>query len=149
MFNFNNRTGQEILKDWKKIRKSISTLDNESKIQEVVDFWKTAPLVNFVLNYNEYAKWPSAWEIIDDNIYDSISIAYVMAMTLVFSGYPEKDIIMKYVKPNDETDYIMVIILDNSTVLNYSYGEIVDIKDASWTKTLITLHFIDKKIKEK
>lgn len=140
-----NASNTEILKQWKKLREDLKTLNTNDKISKTVDFWSKAPTVNFVLNYNEYKKWPTPWDLIYDNFYDSIVIAYLMSQTLIFSGIPETDHEFRYIKIGDEIDYCMILIIDKKYVLNYSYGTVIDIKDLKYKNCLLKLEYDNKK----
>lgn len=141
------KSGSMILKDWKKFRSDISLLNTFEQILETIDFWKNAPLVNFVLNYNEYKKWPSPWELIYENFYDSVVLSYVMSQTLLLIDDNQNHELW-YIKPDSEHDYCMILIINNEYVLNYSYGNILHKDDLKYDNCLIKLKYENKKLKE-
>ena len=146
--NIFNGTGDQIVSQWKSLRKEITGINKNERISKTISFWKYAPLVNFVLNYNEYMRWPTPWDIIHDNFYDSISIAYLMSQTLLMSGDDESEHEFRYVKINDETDYLMILVINQKYVLNYSYDSVIDISDINYRNCLIKLKYENKKLKE-
>lgn len=142
-----NKSGQTILNDWKNFRKDLNELNTYDKIVQTINFWGKAPLVNFVLNYYEYRSWPTPWELIYENFYDSVVLSYVMSQTLLLSD-PNQIHEFRYIKPNEESDYTMILIVDNQYVLNYSYRSVIDISDITYTKCLIRLKYNNKKLEE-
>lgn len=142
-----SKSGSKILKEWKNFRSDIATLNTFEKILKTIDFWKDAPLVNFVLNYNEYKDWPSPWELIYENFYDSIVLSYVMSQTLLLIDEDQSHELW-YIKPDIEHDYCMILIVDDMYVLNYSYGSVILKDNLKYDNCLIRLKYENKKLKE-
>ena len=124
------------IKEWRDFRKDIKNLSSDEQILGVVNYWSKMPVVNFVLNYNEYDKWPTAWELITEGYFDSISIAYLMMETLVICGWNKDRFKLEYIKPDDSSEYIMVLIIDNRLVLNYSYNEVYNIDEYEYIRCI-------------
>jgi hypothetical protein len=75
------------LQIWSDFRKSIETSVNP--LQDVVDFWNSAPLVSIVVDPYDQSSWLGPWEIIEENSYCSfvkiLAICYTLQLTDRFS----------------------------------------------------------------
>lgn len=126
-----NRIGE-----WRDFRKNIKNLSEEEQINQVVNYWSKMPIVNFVLNYNEYEKWPTAWELITDGYFDTVSIAYLMMETLIICGWDKNRFRLEYIKPDENSEYLMVLIIDDKFILNYSYNEVYNIENYHYLRCI-------------
>lgn len=131
------------IKDWRNFRKSIENSSENKQIKENVLYWSKMPTVNFVLNYNEFNKWPTPWDIVSEGYYDSIAIAYLMMETLILLGWDKKRFSLNYIKPDESSDFIMVLIIDDKNVLNYSYNEVYNIKNYTYDRCIEKLQYND------
>lgn len=137
------------IKKWRDLRNEISPLTEEEQISKIVNYWSKEPIVNFVLNYNEYKKWPTSWELISDGYFDSVAIAYLMMETFILIGWDRNRFKLEYIKPDDHSDYIMILKIDNKNILNYSYNEVYNIENYTYDKRLICLQYNkDNKLEE-
>lgn len=136
------------IKDWRDFRKDIKSLSEHDQIENIVKYWAKVPTVNFVLNYNEYDKWPTPWELLTDGYFDSVTIAYMMLQTFLTIGWSEDRFRLEYIKPDEASDFIMVLIIDEKYILNYSYNEVYNITNYKYDRRLINLIFDGNKLKE-
>ncbi|AXH72781.1 MAG: putative periplasmic protein [Caudoviricetes sp.] len=136
------------LNDWKDFRKSLNGKNENEIIHSTINYWSKKPIVNFVLNYNTYETWPTPWEIISEDYFDSICIAYLMMETLISLGFEKDRFELRYIKPDADSDYIMILILDNKHVFNYSYNELYDISNVSYINCMIKLRYIENRIEK-
>lgn len=136
------------IKEWRDFRISINDKNEVDQLTDVVEYWSKAPLVNYVLDYNTFKEWPTPWELISEDYFDSITIAYLMMETLITLKWNKDRFVLSYIKPDDNSDYIMVLIVDNKYVLNYSYNEIYDINDLKYDKCLINIKYENDILKE-
>lgn len=72
---------------WRDFRETLTISDDP--IQDVIDFYNTAPLVNF--NADPYSRetWPNPWELLEENIYCEyckiLGICYTLSLTEHFN----------------------------------------------------------------
>lgn len=131
------------LQDWRDFRKSLQGKDETYIIENILDYWSKKPIVNFVLNYNDYKNWPTPWELISEDYFDSICIAYLMMETFISLGFNKERFELRYIKPDINSECIMILILDNCKVFNYSYNEIYNIEDISYINCLVKIKYIN------
>lgn len=117
------------IKKWREFRTLLGTLTAEQQINSVVEYWSKMPLTNFVMDWDDAQSWPTPWEIISEDYYDSVAIAYMMLETLKAVGWDESQFELRYIQDKVDNSRMMILILDNETVLNYSYNEIVSLND--------------------
>ena len=124
-----SRKVQENLSSWREFREYISKFDDDKKIREVVKYFSSFPIVNYVLDYNVPEKWITPWEIISDDYYDDIALSILMCETLVLSGFDAKRFKLKYVTDIVDNSSFMILVIDGTKVLNFSYNQIVNYND--------------------
>ena len=108
----------ERIKYWRDLRESLDTNNLLESLIKISNFWWQAPMQTFCLDFDRPEEWPSPWEIIYFNGYDSTARAVMMAETvnLVF-GYDSDKIEMFYIKDNILEDMIMIVIIDKKYIL--------------------------------
>lgn len=114
---------------WRDFRETIKSLPEEMKIKEALRYWEKSALVNFVLDYEDPEQWPTPWELISDDYYDSIVISIMIVETLILSGFHHERFELRYIHNDYDSSRFMIVIIDGKLVLNYSYGEILDFQD--------------------
>lgn len=108
---------------WKKFRSRIEKID--APLEETINFWTKAPLVNKHLDAYRPDTWPDPWQIIKDGKYNDLTIAIMMGHTLKLTDrFKDSNIeIKQYLDMNNKVVYNTCVV-DNK-ILNYQYGEIV------------------------
>mgnify|MGYP001240061360 CR=1 FL=1 len=124
-----SRKIQENLSSWREFREYITKFDDDKKIREVVKYFSSFPIVNYVLDYNTPEKWISPWEIISDDYYDDIALVILMCETLVLSNFNTNRFKLRYVTDTVDNSSFMILIIDDHKVLNFSYNQIVNYDD--------------------
>lgn len=137
------------LKDWRALREHLATLDENDQIEALRTYWEKMPMSLHVLDYDNAKEWPTPWELISENYYDTNVIAYLMMETLKNIGWSEDRFELAYIQDKNDNSRLMVLILDNKNVLNYSYGEIVSLDNVRENiYTLIRYKIENNSIKE-
>lgn len=116
------------IKSWKELRDKIKWFDDENKIIEVMKYWQKVPTVHYVMDWDKPEKWLTPWEIIHDDYYDDVAIVYMMAETLILDGMDPSRIELRYVQDKTDKSRFMILIIDGKYVLNYSYDEVLTVK---------------------
>lgn len=114
------------LDSWREFRNSLQWFDDDEKILKTMDYWSNAPMVNYVLDWDKPDSWITPWEIINDDYYDTNAIAYMMSETLILSGFDASRIRLEFIQDKIDSSRLMILVIDNRYVLNYSYNEIVE-----------------------
>lgn len=116
------------IKSWKELRDKIKWFDDENKIIEVMKYWQKVPTVHYVMDWDKPEKWLTPWEIIHDDYYDDVAIVYMMAETLILDGMDPSRIELRYIQDKTDKSRFMILIIDGKYVLNYSYDEVLTVK---------------------
>ena len=114
------------LRTWRNLRKEIEELDKlPAKLSVVVEFWRYAPIsVRVVDPYNEDT-WPNPWDLLHANEYDENVVSLGIAYTLHYSGIPCRILLVQSV---EQSEIKLIVLVDNTYVLNYNYDSIDNIK---------------------
>ncbi|NJO64684.1 MAG: hypothetical protein HC836_43060 [Richelia sp. RM2_1_2] len=125
----------ERLRDWKIFRESlIASLSDIEILQRVANYWTTVPMVKYYLDFDNPKSWPTPWELIHFGEFCPASVAYLMFKTLELAPakrWQNNEIKIIRIKDLEMEDFHMLLVVDSQHVLNYFYGQVVE---------LITLH---------
>jgi len=114
------------LKKWRSFRQSIDKTKLVSSLQELVDWFKTAPLSSRVIDVYDNTLWPGPWDLLYAGDMDENAIALAMAYSLQLA---DVDCEVLLVQDNKISFLGLVVLVDKSWVLGYTYGK-VDNKSA-------------------
>lgn len=112
---------KERLLSWRELRNQITTQPESDKLLTLLRWWAKAPICAYSIDGRDCSQWPTPWELLNENMFCTSSIAYMMAQTLILSGFEKDRIELVFIKSDD--DERLVVLVDGSLVLNYSYGE--------------------------
>ena len=116
----------ERLKKWRSFRQSIDKENLEDSLQELVDWFKTAPLSSRVIDVYDNTLWPGPWDLLYAGDMDENAIALAMAYSLQLA---DVDCEVMLVQDNKLSFLGLIVLVDNEYVLGYTYG-VVDKKSA-------------------
>jgi len=116
----------ERLKKWRSFRQSIDKENLEDSLQELVDWFKTAPLSSRVIDVYDNTLWPDPWDLLYAGDMDENAIALAMAYSLQLA---DVDCEVMLVQDNKLSFLGLIVLVDNEYVLGYTYG-VVDKKSA-------------------
>ncbi len=114
----------ERLKKWRSFRQSIDKENLEDSLQELVDWFKTAPLSSRVIDVYDNKLWPGPWDLLYAGDMDENAIALAMAYSLQLA---DVDCEVMLVQDNKISFLGLIVLVDNEYVLGYTYG-VVDRK---------------------
>ena len=116
------------LEDWKVFRKSLTDdLSEEEILNRLAQYWTTVPIVKFYLDFDDPKTWPTPWELLHSGEFCSTGIAYLMLKTLEFAPtekFKNSEIKLLWIKDLQIEDLLMVLVINNTYVLNYYYGKV-------------------------
>lgn len=116
----------ELRHQWRELRKTLTTdMSDEQQFQTVIDWWKSAPLSNRVIDYTDCSTWPDPWELIENKDFDFNTISLCMFYTLLYSDEhrwtPDKLSLVVVVNRKNSTEQL-VCVVNNSWLLGYRHG---------------------------
>lgn len=109
------------LSKWASHRQSIET--SQAPLQEVWEFWKSAPFIPYNSKIDPYHQrsWPTPWDIIVENKYDDFTRALMIAQTLQLTDrYSNSSITIKTLVDNAKHCHYNIVCVDNQWAINYS-----------------------------
>lgn len=112
------------LDHWKEFRKSITALDDQEKLEQVVKYWSLAPLSKFSYDIEKPNTIPGPWEMVREGDWCKNSVAIGMEFTLRLAGISPERMTLALIKDYDISDQILILIIDQDKVLNYDYATI-------------------------
>lgn len=115
---------EERLRLWKEFRNSLATMDEESRLKSVAEFWAKAPLVSIAYDPSDATKWLTPWEMLKHNEWCRSSVAIAMESTLRLGGFPEDRMTLKLIIDRNIQEMLLVLIIDDKWILNYDWGYI-------------------------
>lgn len=118
------------LKSWRKFRASLSLMPLGPALDEVREFWSTAPFAPYYLDPANPESWPTPWQLIVENYYCDIAKALGMLYTVKFSVHgPALDAeILNCEELGTGFAYNLVYLAQGKYVLNYTDDAVVNIE---------------------
>lgn len=121
---------QYLMKSWKSLRSQLT--DNLSDLEHlnlIANFWSSAPISKFSLNWDDPQNWPDPWNLLSNMDFDESSISLGMKYTLELSqdnrwNYDRCN--LKLIKDDQFHIQKIVLIIDNKWLLNYEYKTVID-----------------------
>jgi hypothetical protein len=102
--------------------------------------WGKAPFTPYYLDYEQPDTWPDPWTLIAENYYCDLARALGLLYTVYLSRHgSEHDLKLRILRrPNDRSQYNLVIVDQGKYVLNFLDHEVVNIESTA-KETLLTL----------
>jgi len=120
---------------WRQFRKTLASMEYLERLQEVVDFWRMAPMSSMHTDIYDSSTWLGPWDFIWNGEYDENSVALGIAYTLQLESYSQCEI---WLVQNTKKSYINLIVsVDNKHILNYNYGIVNSINDLNEDTTIL------------
>ena len=110
------------LKVWREFRLGLDDIEYEEDcLQAVIEWWETAPIGSRELDIYDNSAWPDPWKLLYDNNLDENSIALGMAYTLHLADW---DCEVALVQNQNESWIKLLVLVDDTYVLNYTYNKV-------------------------
>jgi hypothetical protein len=119
---------------WKNFRETILKLEtNYDAALATQTFWEKRGRVKWNLDYDNPSKWPTPWEIINENVYCRSTLAVMMFYTLYYSDdhYWKDKLVLKLVEDKETNETYIILAVCNRWILNKSYACIEDLTKIS------------------
>jgi len=129
-----------LLKSWKNLRANLTAdLPDMLQLQEVVDFWSHAPISVRVLDWDDCASWPTAWNLIYQNKFDESAVSLGMFYTLIYAAdgrWNADRLQLQLITDRRRCLQSIVLEVDSSWWLNLEYKQVVDKKMSNMEHTV-------------
>lgn len=121
---FAKQTFFERLKFWKEFRVTLENSD--TPFEDVLDFWRNAPLGRPYTDPYDSALWPDPWELIEENIYceflQILGVCYTLQLTERFS----QSNFEIHITLNKKEDTIVYLLFIDNQPIGYYNDESID-----------------------
>jgi hypothetical protein len=122
---FAKQTFFERLKLWKEFRETIET--SKTPLEDVLNFWRMAPLGRQYTDPYDSALWPDPWELIEENIYceflQILGVCYTLQLTERFSQSKFEI----HITLNKKENAIVYLLFVDNQPIGYYNDESIDI----------------------
>ena len=110
---------------WKGLRTQIQEVKSvDEKVQLTLNFWKQAPIENHILDWDNSDRWPTPWELLNDNNFCESTLSLAVAMTLIMSS-PEEFGGIKLLLITDRRHHVQKVVAGlPESVLNYGWLDV-------------------------
>lgn len=125
MMDWNNTCSDQRIVEWRSLRKEITTLSLEDKLNRISIFFKSIPLGKRCIDYYNPETWPSPWEILSEGMFckNTAGLLIYHTVYIVLDESFRNNISLCLIE--DSQDRYLVTIFDNKYVINYYLGEVV------------------------
>lgn len=118
---------EDRLVEWISFRNSLET--SENPLEDVVNFYKKAPIVSFQADPFDQNTWLTPWEILKENLYCDfvkiLAICHTLQLTERFS-HQEFEIHIAHDDKRSSTNYLLFI---GDTCIGYDNNQPIPITD--------------------
>jgi len=114
---------KERMLSWRELRNQIQAAnDLDTKLNLLLQWWSKAPICRYSIDAFDSSEWPTPWELLNENMFCTSAISYMMAQTLALTGFEPSRLKLSFIKGQD--DERLVLVVDEEITLNYSFGEV-------------------------
>lgn len=102
------------LQAWAKLRQHVQQADPAQALQEINDWWFNAPWQPYYLHWDDIARWPDPWQLLEDNTYCDVARGLGIVYTIVMLDRTDltADLVLT------EDNFNIVQVNNNKYVLN-------------------------------
>jgi hypothetical protein len=118
-----SKTFDHRLKEWYTLRQDVLDSDVETTLTTINSWWHRTPWTPYYLHWDEVEKWPDPWQLLDDNVFCTISRGYGSLCTIALLNRWEiyrADLIQTTDGNN------LVVINDGDYILNWDKDSVLN-----------------------
>ena len=108
---------------WSDLRRQAETLDPESALKLINEWWFNAPWAGYYLHWDDQETWPDPWQLLSENIYCEVArglgILYTISM-LERKDLEDAELVVT------EDNYNLVQVGKKKYILNWDNEKIVN-----------------------
>jgi hypothetical protein len=113
---------------WRDFRNGLDKTNTLDVCNTVVQWWKSAPLVNISIDPVNPDQWPTPWEMLHQGDFCDNSLALGMAYTIYYANPDIKNELL-YVTCIGRSFQRLCALIDNKHLLNFDHGCISTLPD--------------------
>lgn len=80
---------EDRLRDWHKLRESLSIMDVRSACWAINDWWFRSPWCPYYLHWDDHRDWPDPWQLLSDNVYCDLARGLGIMYTMIMVDHKE------------------------------------------------------------
>jgi hypothetical protein len=119
-----DKNKEDRLRAWADFRKQLEYSDNP--IQDTIDLYHMAPLVNLQVDPYNTDLWPDPWELLYDNKYCDFAKILGIASTLQLTDRFSETPMMIHIYTDRDNSEVKYILFLEDKVIGYEQGKVVD-----------------------
>lgn len=120
---------QKRLMQWADLRSHCQSLSLDQSLLAIDQWWRQAPWRAYYLHWDDRDSWPDPWTLLADNIY--CDVARGLGMLYTVAMLDRLDCAHSQLVHSDRGN--LVLVQDGKYVLNWTDGEIVNIRPEELT----------------
>lgn len=113
---------------WRDFRNGLDKTNTLDVCNTVVQWWRSAPLVNIAIDPVTPDQWPTPWEMLHQGDFCDNSLALGMAYTIYYANPDIKNELL-YVTCIGKSFQRLCTLIDNKHLLNFDHGCISTLPD--------------------
>lgn len=121
----------ERLNEWTAFRDGLSAYSEYEQLEKVARWWGLAPLNKRSIDPYDPKSWMTVWEMLYSGDLCQNSLAVAMESTLRLAGWDPKRLTLQMVYSEEESSEFLVVQIDGTYLLNYSYGSPANVEVVS------------------
>lgn len=125
------KTTTEKILTWRSLRQELSDKSSQEVIERVNNWWTYSPWVKKIIDPYKPESWPTPWVLIEKGEFCRSAIALGQAYTLWLCK-PDMAVELWLVNNFSEKDIHLVVVIEQTIVLNYTLGQILDLKNCDF-----------------
>jgi hypothetical protein len=114
---------EDRLQSWQRLRRDLVSVPKTECLDRVNRWWFQAPWTGYYLHWDDRARWPDPWQLLEDNIFCSLARGLGMLYTITLldrSDIQDSELV--------ETEQDNLVFIDQGKyVLNWDRDSIVNI----------------------
>lgn len=115
---------------WRNLRNNINGLPLENQLTIIDNWWLLAPFSTWLIDLEFFEKQHSPWELLHDNSWTPASILFMKEQSLLLCNQTNIfQIEIAYIFDISSATDLLIMIIDDKYVMNYSLGEVIDFKN--------------------
>lgn len=118
-----SRSFEDRLASWSDLRHRCNSMDTESALLEINQWWFNTPWTAYHLHWDDRATWPDPWQLLDDNIYCGLARGLGIMYTITLLDRPE----LQNVEMTEVESDNLVLVDQGKYILNWDRDQIVNI----------------------
>lgn len=122
-----DKKDEDRLRAWVEFRKLLE--ESNDPIQDTITQYNNAPMVNIQVDPYDQDRWPTAWELLNDNQYCDfarlLGIFYTLNLTTKFSKAPAEI----HISRNKENSEVLYLLYIGDSVIGYDFDKAVNATD--------------------